>query len=208
MISPMRSLLRRGLLTALAVLFAVSAQSQDRPARLIEALDLSDTQARLVTETFADAELGDLWTLAAALTPTLTEEQREKLFSRPARTHGYGEQRLRNRRGDVRDLRRSKPEDRDERAETVALAMRDALGLSAAQVEQLETLHAKRRAEREARRAERPEPGAVRADLAAILTPEQQQVAAVHEALAVYFARARSGRQARDGQESGTPDRR
>ncbi len=74
-------------------------------------------------------------------------------------------------------------------------AVQETLGLTDAQVQQLEALTAERQAEREKRRAEWPEPGAPRDELASVLTPEQQEIAAVHRALAVRLMRAhhRSG---------------
>lgn len=206
---------RRWLLLALAVLFLpLAASAQDRPDRadrLKQALDLTDAQVALVENAVGDeAERGDLWNVAAALAPTLTDAQKEKLFARPERP-ARGDAERRGPRGDRKPRgerpRRERPDAdaRAERHEESLDAMQDALGLSDAQVQQLEAVHAakqaewqarraERQAEREQRRAERPEPGELPAEMAAILTPAQQDVAKVHRALAVRMMHGRMHR--------------
>ena len=202
MTDSVKSTLRRALLAVLAsVLFLPAAHAQ-RAERLTEALDLTDAQAALVRDAVSEeAESGDLWALAANLAPTLTDEQKGKLLARPERGDRMERQRGERKRGDRRGrgrAERSTDEDRAERRETMQekrvesqQAMRDALDLTDAQAQQLGALRAERMAEREARRAqrkdlrdERPAPGELPADLAAILTPEQQEIARVHQALA------------------------
>lgn len=224
MTTPSTSRLRSRLLLALAVVLflPLAASAQDRPdraERLKQALDLTDAQVALVEEAVGDeAERGDLWAVAAALAPTLTDAQKEKLFARPERPARDGKRRAR--RGDrpERPNRPERPErvrpDDDARAERREAAheamkaeMQAALGLTDAQVQQLEALHAERRAERQAahearreqreglreemrqRRAERPAPGELPEEVAAILTPEQQEIAKVHRALARHAMR-------------------
>ncbi len=101
----------------------------------------------------------------------------------------------RGQRGDRPQRERPDAEARGERHEQSLDAMQKSLGLSAAQVQQLEALHAakqaQRQAEREQRRAERPEPGELPAEMAAILTPQQQDVAKVHQALAARMMHGR-----------------
>ncbi len=217
-------IVRRALLAALVlgVASAAAAQPQrrnaaDRQARLVESLDLSAAQAALVQEALGDnAHPGALWTLAAALAPTLSDAQKERLFTRPERT-----ERGRMRRGEGRRERsqserprRERPErsDADREARRAALqehqadmraAMIEALDLSPRQVEQLDALREEHRARREARRAERraqreagerpartattrrSAPGRIPAELAEILNADQQEVWAVHQALAI-----------------------
>ena len=215
---------RRWLLLALAVVLAlplaVSAQDHpDRAERLKQALGLTDAQVALVEEAVGDeAEPGDLWAVAAALAPTLTDAQKEKLFTRPERPARDGK--VRGRRADhperphhperperVRLDDDARAERREEVREAVKADMRAALGLTDAQVQQLDALHAERRAERQAerearreqreglreemrqRRAERSAPGELPEEVAAILTPEQQEIARVHRALAAHAMR-------------------
>lgn len=185
---------QRWLLLAL-LLLPLTASSQnraDRGERLQRALDLTDAQVALVTDAVGDeAERGDLWAVAVALTPTLTDGQREKLFDRPERP-------MRNARGPRGERRERVPrrdaDERAERHEEQLDAMSEALDLTDAQVQQLNALHAERQAEVEARReamqqrrAERPGPGELPAELEAILTPEQQEIARVHRALAAHM---------------------
>lgn len=198
---------RRWLLLALAVLFLpLAASAQDRPDRadrLKQALDLTDTQVALVENAIGDeADRGDLWNVAAALTPTLTDAQKAKLFTRPERpVRGDADRRGRSgdrkQRGDRVQRERPDDDDRAERHEASLDAMQDALSLSDAQVQQLEALHAERKAEREQRRAERPEPGELPSDMASILTPAQQEVAQVHRALAGRMMQGRMHRGSR-----------
>jgi Spy/CpxP family protein refolding chaperone len=190
---------QRWLLLALFVLLPLAASAQERPdraERLQQALDLTDEQAALVEEALGDeAERGDLWAVAVALTPTLTDAQKEKLFAqpeRPMRPAMRGERGLRGER-----LQRPDVEIRAERREERFDEMAEALDLTDAQRQQIEALRAERKAEMEARRAEReklreemqqlraerPGPGELPDEVAAILTPEQQEVAKVHRAL-------------------------
>jgi hypothetical protein len=209
------SLSRRGLFLALAVLFlplAASAQNRpDRADRLTEALDLTNEQVVLVQKAVGDeADRGDLWAVAAALTPTLTDAQKEKLFTRPERPARDNAMRDRSgarkgnrgQRGDRRQRERPGDDARAERREASLDAMQGALGLSDAQTQQLEALHTAKQAERQARRelsqgereerrAERPEPGELPAEVAAILTPQQQEIATVHRALAARMMHGR-----------------
>jgi hypothetical protein len=204
--------LRRGLLLAVLTILPLTAFAQNRPdrgERLKQAFDLTDTQVALVDEAIGDeAERGDLWAVAAALAPTLTDAQKEALFTRPERP--ARDKKMRDQRSSRGDRPGRRDDDargdrREARHEAMKADMQAALDLTDAQVQQLEALHAERKAEREALReelrdadretrrermqqlrAERPEPGEVPDDLAAILTPEQQEVAAVHRALAAH----------------------
>jgi len=190
---------QRWLLLALLVLLplAVSAQARpDRAERLQQALDLTDEQATLVEDALGDeAERGDLWDVAVVLAPTLTDAQKEKLFTRPERPMRRTQDGPRGRRGErgLRGERMQRPDARAERHEEKLETMTEALDLTDAQVQQLEALHAARQAEREARReameqrrAARPGPGELPDEVAAVLTPEQQEIARVHRALAAH----------------------
>ena len=140
---------RRWLLLALAVfLFPLAASAQDRPDRadrLKQALDLTDAQVALVENAVGDeAERGDLWAVAAALTPTLTDAQKEKLFTRPERPardnamrNHKGDRQRRGERGNRGQRERPDADERAERHEESLDAMQEALGLSAAQQQQL-----------------------------------------------------------------------
>lgn len=203
--------LRRGLLFAVLAIVPLTAFAQpnpDRIDRLQQALDLTDEQVALVDEAVGDeAERGDLWAVAAALAPTLTDEQKAKLFTRPDRPE-------RRKMRDHHASRRERParrvddvERREARHEARMADMQAALGLTDEQVQQLEAFHAERKAEREALReglrdanrearrermqqlrADRPGPGELPEAVAAVLTPEQQEVARVHRALAAHAA--------------------
>lgn len=211
------SLFRHAALTALVALLAFPpasvAVAQDRPdraerhaqhtERLADALDLSEAQRALVAEATAEREAGTLWTLAAALTPTLTDAQKERLFTRPERPEHAEQPRADKPERPKRERMQRERPDADARAErreahrnAMQAAMRSALNLSDAQVRELDALREARKAEWEARRADptadgneraqrRPAPGEVPAEIAAILTPEQQEVFEVHRALAM-----------------------
>src|SRR5690606_35317911 len=80
------------LIAALAV--APATVAQDTPAdrharhveRLAETLDLSDAQRAAVTDAMGEEHTPSaLWNVAAALAPTLTDAQKERLFTRPER---------------------------------------------------------------------------------------------------------------------------
>lgn len=198
--------LRRGVLLAVLFILPLAAFAQNRPdraERLQQALDLTDEQVALVEDALGDeAERGDLWAVAVALTPTLTDAQKDKLFTRPERPMRPTQDGPRSRRGErgLRGERMQRPdaENRAERREEQFGEMADALDLTDAQRQQLETLRTERQAEMEARRAEReqlreemqqrraerPGPGELPDEVAAILTPEQQEIAKVHRALA------------------------
>jgi Spy/CpxP family protein refolding chaperone len=199
---------QRWLLLALFAFLPLAASAQERPdraERLQQALDLTDEQAALVEEVLGDeVERGDLWDVTVALTPTLTDAQKEKLFARPERPMRRSEDGPRGRRGErgLRGERLQRPdiESRTERREERFDGMADALDLTDAQRQQLEALRAERQAEMEARRAEReqlreemqqlraerPGPGGLPDEVAAVLTPEQQEIAKVHRALAAH----------------------
>lgn len=219
----LKSRTRRWLLLALAVftLLPITVSAQDRTDRLKQALDLTDAQVALVEQAVGDeAERGDLWKVSAALAPTLTDAQKQKLFTRPERP-AQGEEMRGARRdslkrsGDAGRAKRERPqgerpdaeartEQREKAHEAMKADMQAALNLTDAQVQQLEALHAERKAGWEARRAEgkdqqqpraeRPEPGELPAELASILTPPQQEIAKVHQALAAHMMRGRMHR--------------
>ena len=189
--------------TALAVpaLFILAAcgsnaQQPDRQARMAEhaervvsqltdELNLTASQADLFEKSLASGpQPGMLWSLAAELEPTLTDAQKTLLFTRPER-HRRGQQR---------------PE-ADERHAAEQQARDRALGLSDQQSSQLDELHERHEAEREQaheqmRRnlGERPEPGELPNEIAAILTPDQQEIAKVHHALLGRLHGPRGGR--------------
>ena len=203
------ALLRRGLLLAVLTILPLTTFAQPSAERLKQVLDLTDEQVDLVTEAIGDeAERGDLWAVAAALAPTLTDEQKAKLFARPERPAARGKMHDRRRARGDRPGRRmedaTRAERREARHEAMMADMQAALDLTDEQVQQLEAFHAERMAEREAlreelreererlreemreRRADRPEPGELPEEVAAVLTPEQQEVARVHRALAAH----------------------
>lgn len=207
------------LLAALLLGLAAGADAQDRQrptpaehtARLIDALDLTPAQAELIETALRGAPgSGNLWTLAAELTPTLSDAQKEALFAGPERGEARRVERRqraeRGARGEHGERRRMRAERSDREAHFASTnAMRNAaLGLSARQIEQLEALHAERRTEMEQRRAavaqgerqERSEAARAerreariaqreehRAALAEILSPEQLEIVKVHGAL-------------------------
>ena len=186
---------RRAARFALAVLLSLplvsSASAQDnadrkaeRIDRLAEALDLTDAQKQIFAD--ANAEPGALWNVAAALTPTLTAEQKATLFTRPERPDGAKREGKRGRRGDRMQG------DRAERREEAHEAMQSALNLTDAQVAELEALHEARRAEREQRMKDRAA-GELSGELAGVLTPAQQEVFKVHRALAMRMHRGHRG---------------
>lgn len=161
---------------------ATSAQPEhlatgDRLARLTADLNLTAAQAASVERALGDDRApGDLWALAAELTPTLTEPQKQALFARPERPEWprssdgasrerpepseriRGERPERERRERAGSERPARPEDdREAYFEAARQARNAALGLSAGQVEQLDALHEQYRAQRAERRAERPD---------------------------------------------------
>lgn len=180
--------------TALAVpaLFVLAAcgsnaQQPDRQARMAEhaervvsqltdELNLTASQSDLFEKSLASGpQPGTLWSLAAELEPTLTDAQKVLLFTRPER----------HRRGQKR------PE-ADERHAVEQQARDRALGLSDQQSRQLDDVHDQRRAEHEqmmeqmrGNLGDRPGPGEISADVAAILTPDQQETVKVYHALRV-----------------------
>ena len=201
-------ILRRAALFALAALVvapAALAQPADRHARhldrLSESLDLTDAQRALVTEAMGEAHApGALWDVAAALAPTLTDAQKERLFTQPDRAD-------RPRRDSTARARGERPKRGRPNADSLAQrrgahreamhdAMRSALNLTDEQATQLDAVRAAHQAQREARRAERqermqnrPAPSEVPAEIAAILTPEQEEVFKVHRALSMHMHR-------------------
>lgn len=158
---------------ALAVLFlapAALAQQADRPVeRLVAALELTEAQTALVQEHLAEGPRpGALWHLAAALTPTLTQAQKERLFAPP-------------RREAVRRADRPARERVQAGMQAQREAMHEALGLTPEQIAALETARAERRDRAAARRSEE-------GPLAGVLTDEQREIVAVHRALMRHLA--------------------
>lgn len=199
-------LIQRAALLAVAVLLslplATPALAQGQPhraerkaqrvERFADALALTDAQKQIVVD--AEAEPGALWNLAASLTPTLSDEQKEKLFIRPERPNVAQRDGKRGRRGDRMRGERSDNSDRAERRKEARDAMRSALNLTDAQVAELDALREARKAERQ-QRIEGRQLGELPGDLAAVLTPAQQEVFKVHRALAMrmYHGRHRRG---------------
>ena len=213
--APISSLLRLALVAVLALPLASAAVAQDRAERhaghldrLAQTLDLTEAQRALVADAAAEHGPGTRWALAAALAPTLTDAQKERLFTRPerpARTERPARaDRLERADGTKREMKRERPDAdaRAERRDAMQEAMRSALALSEEQVKQLTALREARTAEREARREaanpqrrqervqRRPAPGELPAEVAAILTPAQQEVFKVHRALGMQMHRA------------------
>lgn len=217
--APISSLLRLALVAVLALPLASAAVAQDRAERhaghldrLAQTLDLTEAQRALVADAAAEHGPGTRWALAAALAPTLTDAQKERLFTRPerpARTERPARaDRLERADGTKREMKRERPdadartERRAEHRDAMQDAMRSALALSEEQVKQLTALREARTADREARREDanpqrrqermqsRPAPGELPAEVAAILTPAQQEVFKVHRALGMQMHRA------------------
>lgn len=181
----------RRLVTAMAVftLFALAASvanaqqpghqarmaehAEDMVSNLRQELNLTAAQVELFEKSIASGpQPGALWSLAAELEPTLTDAQKVLLFTRPER------------------LQRDGRHDRAERHDAERQARDNALGLSDQQSRQMDDLHERHEAERERtheqmRRSmgERPEPGEMPADVAAILTPGQREIVEVFHAL-------------------------
>ena len=220
-------------LLALVAAFASApalAQDADRHARhvehLAETLELTDAQRALVTEAMGEQHApGALWKVAAALAPTLTDAQKDRLFAQPEPTDRPRRDRADRPRAERKErgerTQRERPSD-GERAERMEArreamhdAMRTALNLTDEQVRQLDAAREARRAQRAERRAtppadrrermqNRPAPGEVPAEIAAILTPEQQEVFKVHLALSMQMHRGMMGHGAMHGR---TPER-
>ncbi|MCH8960014.1 MAG: hypothetical protein IH820_01470 [Bacteroidetes bacterium] len=171
---------------------ATSAELSDLSARLSTDLGLSTEQAQEINNLFAVSgdekpEPGHLWTVAAELQKTLTDEQKatfeEKRAERKAR---FGEHR-----------------------EAASEARNEALGLSADQEAALASMREAHQPERKAliekiragdldRETVKAEFEALReankAALAEVLTPEQVEIAEIHNALAGGIALRRAGR--------------
>lgn len=183
---------RRGFVAALLGLLVLPLgvahaqdQSQRDPVARLADLDLTEAQAALVRSHLGEQrEPGALWGLAAALAPTLTDDQKAALLSPPERPQRRAERKVdRSQRFEaLLDDRASRREQRAERQAAAREAMRAALALTPEQVQALESQREQRR---EARRAERPAPGQLPAGLADVLTAEQQEVWRVHHGLAL-----------------------
>lgn len=201
----------RRFITALAVptLFvlgsgASNAQQPDHQARMAEhaervvagltqELNLTASQAALFEKSLqAGPQPGVLWSLAAELEPTLTDAQKALLFTRPERDG------QRPQRGGQRP-------DFDVMHEAEQQARDRVLGLSDQQSRQLDDIHEQRRAEREQAHEQmmeqmrrnlggRPEPGELPNEMAAILTPDQQEIVKVFHALRGRLHGSRGGR--------------
>lgn len=207
--------LRHAALALALVTPAALAQNADRTAvyldRLTETLDLSDAQRALVADAMGEGLApGTSWDVAAALTPTLTDAQKERLFAMPDRADRPRRDRADRPRGD-RKQRADRPKRDRPNADSLAQrrgtnreatreAMRSALNLTEEQAVQLDAVRAAHQAQREQRRAERqeqnrPAPGDVPAEIAAVLTDEQAEVFKVHRALSMHLTRGdRMGR--------------
>ncbi len=231
MIQRTLSFRRFAALLALAAAFATApalAQDADRHARhaerLAQTLDLTDAQRALVTEAMGEQHTpAALWNVAAALAPTLTDTQKERLFAQPERAEQPRRDRADRPRAERKEraerTKRERPSDADraERMEAHRAAMHDAmrtaLNLTDEQARQLDAVreaHLAQRAERrttppadrQARMQNRPAPGEVPAEIAAILTPEQQEVFRVHRALSMRMHRGTIGHGATRGRTS------
>ena len=196
--NPSSSAFRR-FVTALVVfpLFALAAgaanaQQPDRQAwmaeraeqavsRLTQDLNLTASQAELFQKSMASGpQPGARWSLAAELEPTLSDAQKALLFTRPERPQ--------------RGLQRPGA---GERHAAERQARDRVLGLSDQQSRQMDELREQHEAEREQameqmRRnlgglprpsGERPEPGELPSEVAAILTRDQQETVKVFQAL-------------------------
>ncbi|MCH8030849.1 MAG: hypothetical protein IIB09_03410 [Bacteroidetes bacterium] len=201
----------RRLVTAMAVftLFALAAsvanaQQPGHQARMAEhaehmvsnlrqELNLTAAQVELFEKSIASGpQPGALWSLAAELEPTLTDAQKALLFTRPERDG------QRPQRGGQRP-------DFDVMHEAEQQARDRVLGLSDQQSRQLDDIHEQRRAEREQAHEQmmeqmrrnlggRPEPGELPNEMAAILTPDQQEIVKVFHALRGRLHGSRGGR--------------
>ncbi|MEO0559521.1 MAG: hypothetical protein AAF170_15200 [Bacteroidota bacterium] len=167
------------LFAALAALLLLAPLSVAQPGgdpveRLAQALELSDDQADLVAELLDPQDPGSSWTLAAELLPTLSDDQRETLFTPPqARQRRQGARRGGQRMGQGRRATRQP----DPARQAVTRAARNAaLELTDEQVEQLDAYEA---AQREAGLAGLRDEAAraqARADLDAILSDDQMEI--------------------------------
>lgn len=172
----MTRFLRLAALAALLLPLAASAQPGDRPDRgehhlqaLTERLDLTDAQVALVRETMTEAREADRartqgrraasWALASRLAPTMSDAQLDALRTQMEERA----ERRRERAGETRERR----------AEHGDSARDEALGLTDAQKAAIQALRAEQRDVRGDRRAE----------MAEILTDEQEAILLVHRAL-------------------------
>lgn len=177
--------MRLSLLFACLLALAPAALAQpdaDPVERLAQALDLDDDQADLVAELLDPADPGSSWTLAAELLPTLTETQRETLFTPPQAREG-------RRQGTRPGGRRGGQGRRADRGSDLArqavmrAARNAALELTDAQIEQLDAYEAaQREAGRDALLGEEDRAQA-RADLEAILSDDQMEIFEARQAI-------------------------
>ena len=165
----------------LVVLFALApiasaqpgARGGDPVERLAQALNLDDDQADLVAELLDPQDPGSSWTLAAELLPTLTEAQRETLFTpRQARRGGQGARTGRRRGGQGRANRQPDPA----RQAVMRAARNAALELTDDQIEQLDAYESAQRETGGATLRDEDARAQARADLDAILTDEQMEI--------------------------------
>lgn len=177
--------MRLSVLLVLVLGLAPLANAQrggDPVERLAEVLELDDDQADLVAELLDPQDPGSSWVLAAELLPTLTEAQRETLFS-PPDVAGRG-QRTRQggqRAGQGRQRAGRQP---DPSRQAITRAARNAaLELTDEQQEQFDAYETAQRergpqgARDEAARAQ------ARADLEAFLSADQIDIVETRQAI-------------------------
>ena len=185
--TPMRTLL-------LTMLLAAPALAQSDVDALADALSLTDDQADLVAEVYDARDPGSVWTLAAELSPTLSDAQRDALFARPERPEGGTRRGGRGMRGEgMRGRGQRGDRERDPAQAAARRAARDAaLGLDAQASADLDAAldELDRRALMQALRD-----GDLPEAIADVLTDEQAELYRTQMALAGHLRRAaRQGR--------------
>ena len=175
-------------------------------ARLTRGLSLSDAQIALVSAETATVEPGDLWRIAAALTPTLTGAQRLVLDSIAVSGSGHGPRGVRT-HGGGRDSTCAGSDSTHTHADSTRFAIdwatiraqetaaRDAaLGLSESESAALDAAIAALRTS-----GTRTAANVVPESVAALLSDAQQQVYLVHQELRAYLRLGHGHRGGRGG---------
>ena len=168
-----------GLFFSLFTVAGVQAQNvpADGAERLTEALSLTAHQSELAVEILDERDAGSIWTLAAELAPTFSDAQKETLLAAPTGGRGgrAGQGGGQGRGGQQRA--RNAP---DPATQAVVRAARDqALGLTPDQSSRFDALEAS--SSITGLGAGSPE--TLAAEMANILTPEQQELVAIHGAI-------------------------